>query len=147
MRGANLRVATEEDAMLLLRWANDAVTRANSINTHEICIDEHMAWFNRKLKDENCHLYIYEYQGIPVGQVRVDIWGDEGTISYSIDANYRGKGYGSDMISLVEEIENKKLNKLIAIVKKENIASSKVFEHNDFAKAEMIHFEKVIDNN
>mgnify|MGYP004447965893 FL=1 len=38
MRGANLRVATEEDAMLLLRWANDPVTRANSINTHEICI-------------------------------------------------------------------------------------------------------------
>lgn len=112
----NLRPATMEDAELLLAWRNDPSTRRASFNASEIDLDTHKAWLTRKV-----HLIqVAEVDGVPVGQVRID----EGEISYSIDAQYRGKGYGKAMVKAVMGDAP-----LTARVKTTNVASCVLLEH------------------
>lgn len=72
---------------------------------------------------------------IPVGQIRLNVVGEEAEISYSIGAEYREKGYGRKAIQLVAgEIQKNysEINCLIAKVKPENIASNKLFKSEGY---------------
>ena len=44
-----LRKATIDDAMDILTWRNDPLTRAASFNKEEIDPDSHMNWFRKNL--------------------------------------------------------------------------------------------------
>lgn len=126
-----LRRATLQDKKLIFDWANDPETRQNSFNTETIKWEDHSAWYDRKLSDENCQMYILMDFFKPLGQVRVDREGDKGVISYSIDKESRGQGLGKEMLSLLEAklVGNKnECNTLVAEVKTENLGSRKVFE-------------------
>jgi len=97
-----LRKAEERDVDLLFRWANDESVRQNSFHTEPIPYEDHKKWYAEKLKSNNSIIYIYYSGGESVGQVRVDVEGNIGTINYSIDGAYRSQGHGKKMLSLVE---------------------------------------------
>ena len=87
-----------------------------------------------------------------MGQVRVDVEGNIGTINYSIDGAYRSQGHGKKMLSLVEAAVKEdfpQIKTLYAKVKETNIASLKIFEQLQYEKAiqeEIIRFAKEIMN-
>lgn len=133
-----IQEAKETDAEILYQWKNDPVTRANSFCEKEVTWEKHKEWFSKKLKAEECRLYICRMGNIPVGQIRLDIEKEQkaAVISYSVDKEFRGKRIGTKMLELAEEKvrEKKDLLFLTGEVKKENVASSKCFESRGFEK-------------
>jgi len=94
-----LRPVGENDARLLWGWANDPTTRSVSFTTEPIPWEDHVKWLEGKMKDPNCFLYIALARGgTPLGQIRFDVEGSEAEVSVSLDARFRGRGYGSALV-------------------------------------------------
>jgi len=133
----SFRRATIEDAELLFSWANDIDVRRNAFSQQEILWDEHIEWFQKKLKDDKCVIYIAcadEKTERPVGQLRLDIDGEEAEIDYSVCAEMRGYGYGTAMVEKVCTMGEAGIKKLTAKVKNTNPFSARVFEKCGFVK-------------
>jgi len=127
-----LRAANADDFMLLYKWANDQTVRQNSYHSEPITIEEHKRWFERKLADANCDIYILTDGLQDYGQVRGEREESVIKIGYSIDASFRGKGYAKTMLKLFAEKYRGSL--LYAEVKEENTASQRVFEDLGYRK-------------
>lgn len=150
-----LRPVEQKDMQLLFQWANDPTVRKNAYHTEPISLETHQKWFASKLADKACVIYILTDGEQNFGQVRGDIsriapskpeteeplsnhasFIEQVEIDYSIAADYRGLGYGKKMLQLFEAIcrENGECPLLYAEVKKENLASQRVFESLDYTK-------------
>lgn len=129
-----LRVATENDVELIYNWANDEECRKNSLNTDKIPYENHIKWYNQKLIDPFSYIYILQYNGQDVGQIRIDISDNIGLISYMIDCKYRGKGFGKMIITMAENEVKGKVSYLRAIVKYANMPSKNIFESLGYSK-------------
>src|SRR5690606_10199719 len=68
----SLRRATPADMPLFFDWANDPGVRANSLQTDEITWDEHVAWFDERLRSDQVTLHVLQAHGLPLGQIRVE---------------------------------------------------------------------------
>lgn len=134
-----LREVNIDDAEMLYAWRNDETVRKSSFSEEIIEFPSHLAWLNRTLKSKDVLFYILVDDSKNVGQIRVNTDGKLGTISYSIDASFRNKGYGKKILELLEDkliysVYN--IKKLQGLVKKENIASQKAFEKLGYVKEE-----------
>ena len=125
MSAPYLRHATQDDMMLYFNWANNPVVRRNAFHTEPIRMEEHRTWFANALANENILMYVLMAGNEPVGQVRIAL-GTVATISYSVAAKYRGRGYGIRMLALMEEKVPKPMM-LVGQVKKDNTPSRRVF--------------------
>ena len=143
-----LTVVKKEDCDLIYNWANEPTVRKKSFNSEKITYEEHKKWFDTKLNDENCRMYILEIDGIKIGQIRVDIENEVAKLSYSIGKEHRGKGNGVIMLTLLEDkLIDEKVSIIRGLVKHENIASKKCFEKCGYTKKEeedYIVYEKII---
>lgn len=143
-----IKDVTKEDMMLLYRWANDAEVRKNSFSSKPIDLAEHKAWFEKIFEDENVKMYLLYVNENPAAQVRLIVDGDEATIHYSVASEFRCMGYGKYLISsLYKKVREEllQINKLIAYVKPDNIASRSVFIVNGYTEVQEGRFEKEID--
>lgn len=130
-----LRNATISDVDLLYTWANDPVVRNNSFNTEPISYDNHVSWFKRIMEDSAVLQYILMDDDTPIGQIRLNLDGKEAEIGYSIASEFRGKGYGHIILQLVvNEVttNHPEIDKLVAKVKPDNIASNKLFKSEGY---------------
>lgn len=131
---------------IIYEWANEEETRKHAFHTERIEYSTHQLWMRAKLDDPNCLFFICDNAGIYVGQIRLDISGQQGLISYSIDKCQRGKGYGKQMLLLLEaEIEHSpewagKITEFVARVKYGNLPSQKCFERLGFTKIELTEY-------
>ena len=136
-----LKKVVESDCTILFQWANEKMVRKNSFNSDVITFEEHMDWLKKRLLSKNCYLHIFYLDKNPIGQVRIDVENEIGTISYSLDKDYRGQKLAIEMLRLLEnEIykSNMKIKVLIGYVKSENIASQKIFQR--------LQYESKIEN-
>lgn len=149
-----LRKTEQQDMEQLLIWRNDPDVRKCSFHTDEISLDEHEKWFQATLHRDDVEWFILEEDGKPVGQIRLTYWYDELVISYSIDQQCRGRHLGQRIVELMEEAikGNSELRKdgeyFMAYVKKENIASCRVFQTLGYQEEEQrkwIKYVKRID--
>ena len=125
-----LRHAELKDAETLFKWANDPEVRYNSINKEPIEFQNHLEWYNQKLYSNCTHIFIMEYAGLPVGQVRYDKYKECWLIDYSVAKEYRGLGLGKKLIQQSATLFTN--GKLIAKVLHSNTASAKVFQSCEF---------------
>jgi len=136
--GLALRPASSDDADLLLRWRNDAETRAQSLDSNVVPREAHIRWLAQRLSDgEACRIWIAELEGQPVGQARVDRRSSAGgEISVSVDAAARGRGLGTMLIRLATERARAEmgLRRLEAVVKPQNAASLAAFRRAAYAR-------------
>ena len=135
------RFAAAEDVDLYYNWANDEVVRNHSFNNNPIVHENHVAWFNSKLKSEVSKFYLFYIDNdIPVGQVRIDKSNEEVIIGISIDKDYRGKSLGVDMLKLACDsyFEQHPNAIIIAYIKEENISSYNIFKKAGFTNEEMV---------
>lgn len=131
---AYLRKATIDDAKIILEWRNDPFTRENSFSKNLIDPETHIKWFNGKLSDENCFMFIMMDDTERVGQLRIDKVNDIGEISYMIAPNKRKMGYGKQIVKLVEEVINSNIKALVGLVENFNEASKKCFVTNNYSE-------------
>lgn len=130
-----LRPAAMEDADMLFAWANDPDTRRNSLHTEPIPYETHMAWFRKCLADESVDLFILMDGEEPAGQIRFVTENGDAAVNYSVAAEKRGMGYGTALVELgcgALVRQRADVGRFHAVVKENNIASQRVFEHNGF---------------
>lgn len=138
-----LRHARIGDAKLLFDWRNEVTTRAMSFDGNAISLDSHLQWFAGKLADPESLVLIGQVAGLPVGQVRLDFQNDEAVLSYGVDADLRGLGFGAALVELAVRFVRRRIPKgFRARVKKENVASRKNFQrlgwHETISGAEYV---------
>lgn len=134
-----LRLATNNDCLQYLEWANDPDTRSNSLNSALIVEEDHIAWFDSKLTSTSSDLYVLEYMGNAVGQIRFEKEEKICLINYSVAKESRGEGLGYVLLALGIEKIHPKLPEdveMVGIVKKSNFASLKVFRTFSFSEIE-----------
>ena len=142
-----LKKAEFKDINLLYQWRNDETVRLNSFSNEVISYEDHLEWLQSKLSSDNTDIYIYYYNEIPVGQIRLDFCENYAIISYSIDKEYRGMGHGSRILQLIEkESRNRKnIEYYIGRVKYTNITSQKRFKemgYSEHLKTDYIEYIK-----
>jgi UDP-2,4-diacetamido-2,4,6-trideoxy-beta-L-altropyranose hydrolase len=126
----HLRPATHDDARLLFEWANDPEVRAVSFNSDPIPWPDHERWFHSRLANTNAVLFIAQNdKEQPIGVARFEIAAGVATISITVAANFRGRGYGSQLIELASEmvLQRPDVTAVRALVKPDNIASARAF--------------------
>lgn len=141
MSNLYLRKAALSDLELYYEWANDPVVRSNSFSSEPIPYEDHVKWFNRSLNKDDVHLFVLMEDDVPVGQIRINISDAVAEISYSISSEFRGKGYGRKIVSLLIEKIKKEIpgiKTISARVKPDNEASKKVFEKEGFNMKEVV---------
>ena len=125
-----LSPAVAADGRLLWRWRNEAETRRNSIDPAKVPFSRHLEWFGRKLQASDCVILIArDAKGRPLGQVRVDLGkGGAATVSISVDKSARGRGVGTELLRrLPVKVKGRRVRRLVAFVKPENLASVLAF--------------------
>jgi len=96
-----LRPARRRDKALYWEWANDPATRAHANEPAPISWSTHDRWFEQQLADPETYLWVMVTPDqLPVGQVRVEIQGNEAVLSYSVDPAFRGRGWGTRLLEL-----------------------------------------------
>lgn len=134
MNNLRLRHVEENDIELIFNWSNEKEVRKNSFHTEPIKWEEHVNWFKKVINDTNVCFFILENNEKPIGQIRIK-FDDEnkGIISFSISKEFRGLGFGKEILKLTEAEISKKC-KLIGFVKIDNIASQRAFIINEYKK-------------
>ncbi|MEI7732398.1 MAG: UDP-2,4-diacetamido-2,4,6-trideoxy-beta-L-altropyranose hydrolase [Verrucomicrobiota bacterium] len=130
------RPATAEDCALIHQWANAPEVRAVSFSSNPIPWETHTLWFERKLHDAACDLWIAcGPDQKPAGQVRFERDGQIAVISVSLDAAARGQGRGSLLIwaGCRRLFQQRGETHIIhAYIKPENLASLRAFQNAGF---------------
>lgn len=128
----NFRNAEEKDVRLVYEWANDPVTRSQSFNSDPIPYDNHVVWFNSRLRDkDHMMLIFFNEENEAVGMVRFDNLEDHVVIGINIAPDQRGKSYASRILSMAMEDKKRGLP-VYAYIKEDNIASVKSFSRAGF---------------
>jgi RimJ/RimL family protein N-acetyltransferase len=147
----SLEKATEEDINLTFEWANNKKIREFSFSKELISIQDHKKWYLSKLSSKNCLYYIFRRGCHAIGSIRIDFNENQtvGLISYLIDPNEQGKGYGTLILQNVEKElkDNLKYHfRLVGLVMTTNISSIKVFEKLHYSasieKDDILKFQK-----
>lgn len=133
-----LRGAVPEDEALILAWANDPQARSRGFQTKPITPREHHAWFKTRLANrEDCVFFIAQSPAAtPMGQVRFDRVDGAWTISYALDAAFRGWKLARPMLeAAIEALRTREpAARLDAWVKPDNVASLQTFRGMGFAE-------------
>jgi N-acylneuraminate cytidylyltransferase len=93
-----------------------------------------MRWFEDTLRRDDRRIYIVQSARAEAGMVRLDLSGDEATVSINIAPEWRGKGVGPQALraASAEAFGRLGLLRLVAKVKADNIASRAAFEQAGF---------------
>ena len=121
----NLRSAESGDCKLLFSWVNDKEVRDNSILKEKISWDKHTKWFIATMNSKNSKIFILEFDGCPVGQIRYELQDSEWTIDYSVESKMRGRGFGKICIKLSEDYFKGQI--IRALVNVSNSPSKSIF--------------------
>jgi RimJ/RimL family protein N-acetyltransferase len=125
---------------MIWQWANDPEVRAVSFAPEPIAYADHVEWFETRLADIDCRMYIAEDitadgHPAPVGQVRFERQGQQAVISVSLDRQFRARGHGARIIGLacrayLAATDTQIIN---AYIKADNAASLAAFKKAGFA--------------
>jgi len=127
----SIRKSTMKDVGLTFNWQVHPSVRRYSRVTSPPSFVDHEAWFKESLLDHNRDMWIFENEGLPLGQLRVDK-GEKNEISILISPEYMGHGFGCIALDLV--CQHYRSIDLWAYVKGENEHSIKLF-----TKCKFIH--------
>ena len=127
--------ATIDDMFDLFELANDPEVRENSFNREKIDLETHKKWFNNRLNNKNFVFLVAKIRNDFVGSVRFEKNIDNKfIISIQIHKNFRGKGFGKNLLqNAIKEFANLNGNQsIIAKIKSKNLASIKIFSDVNF---------------
>lgn len=136
---ASIRFAEKQDIKQTYAWANNPIVRKYSFNKEYITWEQHTDWFLVKLKDTNCFYFILETNGYAVGSIRFDITEKIATVSYLVNPDYHGRGWGIQILKKgIDELiaVNKAIVAVEGWVLPDNKASINIFEKLGFLPVE-----------
>lgn len=111
----HLRPLKMDDLPLILRWRNHPNVRKWMYTDHEISIDEHLQWYARVSKDDECILLIFECDRQAQGFVsleRITKWGLGKWGFYAAPSAPKGTGRALGVAAIRYAFEILKFHKL-----------------------------------
>lgn len=135
--------ATVADARFLFELRNLDSNRNQFRNSDRVEWQSHESWMARFLKNERNRMYVFSVKNEKIGMFRVD---ESGDVSVSLLNEFKGKGYGSEMIKIGSSsyLRDFPEAKLFAEIKKENVASSKAFMKAGYKLIESINSDYIL---
>jgi deoxyribonuclease IV len=135
-----IRRAHLDDMHDVFALSNDDDVRKNSISSQKISWQDHVAWFQAKIKrDDNYFFVVRNNVQNFIGQVRFDQIEISRcfTISISISKEFRNKGLGSQIIFLSSQqlLKRTQVDAIYALIRPENEASVKAFSKAGYVVA------------
>jgi UDP-4-amino-4,6-dideoxy-N-acetyl-beta-L-altrosamine N-acetyltransferase len=61
------RPVVMEDAEMMLSWRNEPPVREGMFHSRLITLEEQIPWLRKRLEADDCHYYIFQFQGRPTG--------------------------------------------------------------------------------
>lgn len=138
----NIRNIEPGDMIDLFNWRNHPDIRSKFFNTNLVSWTEHERWFKKKYKDPNTTIYMIYSEKDKVGTIRFENSNNIIKISVTINRDFMGKGFGSEVIKLglTQFMTEKNPQKpIIAEIKKDNIASIKAFQKSGFKESHLTY--------
>lgn len=143
---SSLRVATIDDAELLLTWRNDEETRHSSRQQEPITYAAHVAWLTAALSDQDRLVRVLVVEGEPVASVRFDRaprkdgsesgCSNPAEVSIVVAPEARGHGYGQAALSKGHAVLLERwptVHEVEAVVHEDNQPSRRLFEREGYA--------------
>ncbi|MGB8401410.1 UDP-2,4-diacetamido-2,4,6-trideoxy-beta-L-altropyranose hydrolase [Bradyrhizobium sp.] len=130
-----LRAATADDSRRLWLWRNEHGARNMSPDQRPVAWEAHSRWLTARLADADTMIFIVETNGRPCGSVRFHVEQTKNaSVSIAMARHVRGKGYGAAALDSACQAVFKQqfCDRIEARVKRENIASQKIFEKCGF---------------
>ncbi|MGH8238886.1 MAG: GNAT family N-acetyltransferase, partial [Steroidobacteraceae bacterium] len=134
-----LRQARSEDASVAWPWRNHPDTRRVSRDPRELTWDEHHAWWNRAVRDEQRKVFVAHCGSCDVGILRLDVAGDSAEISIYLDPGLTRLGLGVRILRLAQQWVAAQLpavRRLDAYILRDNRASERTFAAAGFRRGE-----------
>lgn len=136
-----LRKASIEDANFCYELRNEISSRKNSFDKKKIRLNDHLGWFNSKLKDKNIIFLIgYINKITSIGIVRYEIKNKVAEVSINVHKKFRNLGYALKILKKSEKYLKKK-TVIISKIKKFNKKSLKIFKKNNY---KMINQDQIL---
>ncbi len=140
-----LNPATMSHCKVVYDWRNHPTTRQHSSNSTEIILTTHNKWFERKLNDNQSHIFIAQTNNADIGVLRYDASKHGLTVSLYLSSDYHGYGYGT--VILLAGIKTLKKNgltptTLIAKILEDNKASQNAFKKAGFVQVSKDNWKK-----
>jgi hypothetical protein len=128
---------TKKNSLDIWLWRNDKKSILFSKNKKKITLEAHNKWFNKNLKNKKIKFYIgfliKKNKKKKVGVVRFDIKSKHVLVSINLNPLMRGQNLSYILLaSGIKKFLKFKKKKLIAEIKKKNLASIKCFLKNKF---------------
>jgi RimJ/RimL family protein N-acetyltransferase len=146
-----LRPAELSDGARLLQWRNDPATRAASLTSERVSLQDHRHWLALKLADPSCAFFIIVADAEPIGQVRLDRIDDQlAEVSIGLAPRARGQGAGREALLLAagEARDRLGVTMLTARIKADNEPSLRSFAAAGFyevgRKDEIVELRRMI---
>jgi RimJ/RimL family protein N-acetyltransferase len=132
-----VRLATPQDVDLLLAWANDPATRAQSFRAERIEAAAHELWLAEKLVSPSSRLFIGLEGTTPIGQVRFDRHRDGALeVGISVAGPARSRGLGHALLAAAIEAarldESLGVRAFVARIRLDNDVSAALFRAAGF---------------
>ncbi len=132
----NTRPADIKDLKDIWLWRNNPLTIKQSKEGSKITLQEHTKWYKECIINDSNYIFISEdSKKNKLGMTRFDIDKKKSSAIVSINLNpmFRGLGLGKDILQFgINAFRKSHKISLIAIIKKNNLASIKCFERCDF---------------
>jgi RimJ/RimL family protein N-acetyltransferase len=142
-KNLSLRPAEASDVDFYFALRNDQSVRTFAFDSSAVDFETHSKWFAEKLNDLNAFMFTVVLETIPVGQVRIDVKGEQGEIGVAVLEQYRGRGIATSAIRkccllLFSKVPD--LKAVVAHIKQENIASQNAFAKAGFTNRRIVTF-------
>lgn len=126
-----MRKVEEKDFQILFQWVNDEEVIKNSRYGKGKSLEEFTLWFNEMIHNKDAHMFIMEDNNEYIGQIYFQVENNESILTYSVDKDFRNRGFGKSMVKFIEEYicsNLNEINRISAYINSSNISSIKVFE-------------------
>ena len=143
-----MRSVEMKDFEILFKWRNDEEVIKNSRDAKGKTYEEFTKWFENSISSESYYMFILETDNRYIGQINFQIIDGESIINYSVDKDYRNKGFGKILVKYIEEFiyDNlESVKKIAAYINATNTASIKIFESLGYTREiDDKHFVKLV---
>ena len=125
-----LKKVKRENWDILLEWRNNIETQKMSIVTRPVSKSEHFKYQAKIESNKDIEQYMFIHNNLYVGTIKSEYSNKKHTtLSYTINPEFRGKGYGKLMMHL---FLFKRKGVFLCKVKETNFASIRMCEWNGF---------------